>query len=240
MFNKTRLLFLAVTLPIISSNASAFVEAIPSNKINLNESVTIDWYQYAQKFPNQTYNLYVTKPNGEPEHKYRSGLTETSDVRGPNTISGTQKIVVEACDQYGQNCFKDSKGRVSVTVDHQCELTYSSFGQVWSYDCDGLRVTQAAASRYATSDFISIKDRLYWLHRSSDTMISGGYAWYTSCRSGGEIERVTQYVSTLSGRDNGRISDFVPSHASDSAKWTYYSTAMGTSSQHTASFSKCN
>ncbi|PAJ71654.1 hypothetical protein CJF42_25575 [Pseudoalteromonas sp. NBT06-2] len=240
----------ALALSIISTNslASSYVIATPS-KININESVTIDWSRYyPNKYPNQTYNLYVYKPSGEPKYKYRRGLTTTSDVRGPNTISGTQTIEVEVCDQNGQNCFTSSHGRVSVFIDHQCE--YNKTSTRGAYYCDGNLVTQFAKFQPwpngvndSISDVISVKDRVYWKYTDRIDSYTTEYAWYTNCRSGGQIEQVTELVRNTSypGSPNSfdRIDNFFARHNNDKAEWSFYDAWNKTSTPRTAYFSKC-
>ncbi|MBQ4863582.1 hypothetical protein J8L98_18015 [Pseudoalteromonas sp. MMG013] len=251
MYKKLKFLPLALALSVVSTNASAssYVKATPA-KINLNESVTIDWSRYyPNRFPNQTYNLYVYKPNGQPKHKYRRGLTSVSDVRGPNTISGTQTVEVEVCDQFGQNCFTSSHGRVRFSVDHQCEYNVSS--NQGAYYCGGTRVTQYAQYQPwplgvndSMSGFISVKNRVYWLYTNRINSATTEFAWYTNCRSGGSVERVTELVrntsSTSGGNSFSRIDNFVPLHNNDTAEWSYYDAFWKRSYSRTASFSKCN
>ncbi len=250
MYNKSKYLPVAFALSVFSIDASAsYVKATPS-KINLNESVTIDWSRYyPNRFPNQTYNLYVYKPNGQPKYKYRRGISSMRDVRGPNTISGLQTIEVEVCDQYGQNCFTSSRGRVSFNVDHQCEFEVSN--NKGAYYCNGTQVTQYATYQPwplgvndSMSEFISIKNRVYWLYTNRINNYTTEYAWYTNCRSGGNVERVTELVRNTSfgsgGESFDRIDDFVPLHNNDTAVWSYYDSFSKKSYARSASFSKCN
>ncbi|WDD99286.1 hypothetical protein [Thalassomonas actiniarum] len=239
MLKKIRLLSIILVLPLFSTTllASDYVKATPSS-IDINESVTIDWSNYylSNTYPNPTYNLYVNKPSGEPRHKYRSGLTTTSDVRGPNTISGQQTIEVEVCDQNGQNCITNSDGRVNVFVDHDCILRGSGFG--YYYYCDGNLITQSIVNNALVeskiSGFISVKDRLYWKYEIKDGQ-GERYAWYTNCRSGGQPERVTELIE-----NNGdRIDSFFARHNDGKSEWYFFDATWNRSFERVKYHSNC-
>ncbi|MCG7561480.1 MULTISPECIES: hypothetical protein [Pseudoalteromonas] len=239
MLRKARLLSTILVLPLFSaaSLASDYVTATPS-QVDLNDTVTIDWSNYylSSKYPNPTYNLYVTKPTGEPKRAYRRGLTTTRDIRGPNTVSGRQTIEIEVCDQNGQNCITNSDGRVSFTVKHGCIL--SSAGLGYYYYCDGNQITQGivnnAIAKSKITDFISVKNRLYWKYKLTNG--SGTqYAWYTNCRSGGALERVTELIEN----SDDRIDSFFARHNDGKAEWYFYDSSFNMSFPREAYHSDC-
>lgn len=242
--------FSALFLVSVESIAASYVVATPS-KIVLDESTTIDWSRYyPNKYPNQTYNLYVEKSSGEPKFKYRSGLTATSDVRGPNTMSGIQTIQVEVCDQNGNNCISSSRGRVRFSVDHLCEYKEKYTNGGYAYYCEGNKVSQTVAPNSnplglpdSISGFISIKNRVYWMFTEHVNQYTTRFAWYTNCRSGGQLEKVTELVTNTSypGVQNfyDRIDNFIPFHNNNKAEWYFYDAHLKISTHREAFFNQC-
>ncbi|RJE77534.1 hypothetical protein BGP78_00580 [Pseudoalteromonas sp. MSK9-3] len=214
---KKSTLALGMAAVFSAFSASASLTASQTN-MKIGEITVLDWTQLTpNNYPNPTFNLWVTKPNGEPRLAFRKGYTERRFAR-PIDMSGSHFYEVEICDSNGNNCMLPSNASIVINVDSGCDFFNGG------YSCDNYQVTQSASSGQYVSEFQVIKDRATWKFTDNNTQSA---AYYTACKDGSNLSQITQRENTSSGYIS-RIIDFV-SKRSGYVTWTHLSNAGRTS-----------
>ena len=193
-------------------SASASITATPSY-MHIGDITVLDWSQLKPaNYPNPTFNLFVTKPNGEPRFAFRRGYKEVRFAR-KISMSGSHLYEVEICDSKGNNCMRPTNAQVVVRVDHGCDYIDSG------YSCNGNRVTQRAENGQFVSDFQVILNRATWKFTDRNNQTE---AYYTACTNGSNFSRITQFQNLSYMGPVSKILNFV-SARSGYAKWTHVS-----------------
>ncbi|KZN38508.1 hypothetical protein N480_12710 [Pseudoalteromonas luteoviolacea S2607] len=221
-----------------SFSASAHY-AFTASKYNIEvgESTTLDWQNYATgKFPDPTFNLYVTKPNGEDRFAFRRGYKQRSFTRLIN-MSGEHLFELEICDSNGQNCYLSPYAKVRIKVDHGCQKK-SSHDRGW-YECNGRQVTQYTYTNWtgaadSISEFQVIDNRLTW--KFSDRSESTS-AYFTACKNNGSYSQITQLENYGIGFQT-RVSNFI-AKKSGYATWTFWNEFRNETTSHNEYLGVC-
>ncbi|QTL35749.1 hypothetical protein [Pseudoalteromonas viridis] len=236
MMKKTSLILLGLASAVSFSASAHYAFTASKYNIEVGQSTTLNWQNYApNKFPNPTFNLYVTKPNGEDRFAFIKGYKQRSLTRSIN-MSGEHLFELEICDSRGSNCFLSHYARVRIKVDHGCKRA-SDITRSW-YECDGRKVTQYAYTNWqgaadSISNFQIINNRITWkfADRSDNTA-----AYFTACKNSGNYRQVTQLENYGVGFES-RISNFIARNGY--ATWKYWDEFRNQTTSHRESLATC-